>query len=443
MDGLTRKEFLAASGVAAGALWAGNALGVTNLGGPDPAAAAATMSAAAASGSQDQLEKARKLIQNNWYLPVEDLDAGEMRISFLGSSFTPRRGQAMNSVFIEVGTGQSFVFDLGSGTITQYTAMGIPSSRMTHVFLTHLHADHMSDLVALYCFGPAHDRKTPLHIYGPSGPILKGVEFKEQGTAAFCQNLLQLCRWHSDAMSFLPTGLKATDTSPAVDGYEIRPHELPYRSDPGVAYEDDDVLITHFPAAHDRDGSISYKLRFNGMTVVFSGDTKPTDWMYKYGDGVDVLIHEMALSVDTWVNHLAGLYKEESPREYQQAYEQMSEVQDNSHTPEHAFGKCMAVCKPRLGVITHCHFNQDTFIPAISTVRQVYSGPLAWAIDGTVLNVKPGQPIKQRQALTSDFAWDLTTKEYRPDDVAPPRHDGPYAQFSKFTMRHILPAYKR
>ena len=41
---------------------------------------------------------------------------------------------------------------------------------MDHVFITHLHADHMSDLVALYCFGPAHDRKTPLHIYGPSGP---------------------------------------------------------------------------------------------------------------------------------------------------------------------------------------------------------------------------------------------------------------------------------
>jgi hypothetical protein len=43
MDGLTRKEFLAASGVAAGALWAGSALGVGGLGGPDPAEAAAAM----------------------------------------------------------------------------------------------------------------------------------------------------------------------------------------------------------------------------------------------------------------------------------------------------------------------------------------------------------------------------------------------------------------
>jgi ribonuclease Z len=442
MDGLTRKEFLAASGVAAGALWAGNALGVAGFGGPDPAEAAAAMQAAVASGSQDQLEKARGLIQSNWYLPVEDLDPGEMRISFLGSSFTARRAQAMNSVFIEVGTGQSFVFDLGSGTISQYTAMGIPSSRMTRVFLTHLHADHMSDLVALYCFGPAHDRKTPLHIYGPSGPILRGVEYKEQGTAAFCKNLLALCRWHSDAMSFLSTGLKATDGRPPVDGYEIVPHELRYRQNPGVAYSDDDVVISHFPAAHDRDGSISYKLEFNGMSVVFSGDTKPTDWMYENAKGVDVLIHEMALSVNAWVNHLAGYYKKTDPLMYEQAYDQMAEVQANSHTPEKAFGQCMAQCKPKLGVITHCHFNQDTFIPAITTVRQSYKGPLAWAIDGTVLNLKPGEEITQRQALTSDFAWDLTTKGYKPSEVADPKYRGPYAQFSAYTMRHILPGYK-
>ncbi len=441
MDGLTRKQFLAASGVAAGALWAGNALGVGGLGGPSEAEAAAAMQAAAASGNNDQLEKARQKIQNNWYLPVEDLARDEMRVSFMGSSFTARRAQAMNSVFIEVGTGQSFVFDLGSGTITQYTAMGVPSSRMDKVFITHLHADHMSDLVALYCFGPAHDRKTPLHIYGPSGPVLKGVEYKDQGTSAYCQNLLALCKWHSESMSFMNTGLDAIPgVRPAQDGYQIVAHELKYRRDPGVAYQDDDVVIKHFPAAHDRDGSVSYKIHFRGMTVVFSGDTKPTDWMQVHGKGVDLLIHEMALSVETWVNHMAGVYKDENPVEYALAYKTMKEVQDNSHTPERAFGQCMARCRPKMSVITHCHYNQDTVIPAISKVRQYYDGPLAWAVDGTVFNLQPGHAIKQRQALTSDFAWDLTTKSYV--GAAEPKYDGPYAQFSDFTMNHILPGYK-
>jgi ribonuclease Z len=430
---LTRKQFLAASGATAGALWAGNALGVAGMGGPEEAAAAG---AAEGSVAPTQEQLARRLIQNSWYLPVEDLAADEMRISFMGTSFTSRVGQAMNSVFVEVGTGQSFVFDLGSGTITKYTAMGIPSSRMDRVFITHLHGDHMSDLVALYCFGPAHDRKTPLHIYGPSGPVLKGTEYKDQGTAAFCKNLLALCKWHSDAMSFLETGLKNGE-----DGYQIVPHELNYMMEPGVAYKDDDVLINHFPAAHDRDGSISYKITFHGMSVVFSGDTKPTDWMLKYAKGVDVLIHEMALSVNDWVNHMAGLYPGDD--NYAAAYAQMKEVQDNSHTPEDALGKILAETAPRLGVITHCHFNQDTFIQAVDRVRRRYEGPLAWAIDTMVLNLRPGERIKQRQALIPDFGWDVSTKSYPPDQVAPSKYNGPYAQFSDFTMKHILPAYKK
>ena len=58
-----------------------------------------------------------------------------------------------------------------------------------------------------------------------------------------------------------------------------------------------------------------------------------------------------------------------------------------------------------------------------------------------VLNLRPGQErIRQRMALASDYAWDLGTKSY--DNLAPSKYDGPYAQFSDFTMRHILPKYK-
>ena len=40
MDDLTRKQFLAASGATAGALWAANAMGVPGFGSPDQAMAA-------------------------------------------------------------------------------------------------------------------------------------------------------------------------------------------------------------------------------------------------------------------------------------------------------------------------------------------------------------------------------------------------------------------
>ena len=381
-----------------------------------------------------EADKLREKIQNNWYLPVEELDEDEIRISFMGTNYAGRPGQSMSSVFIETGNGDSFVFDCGCGVISRYTAMGVPSSRMTKVFLTHLHGDHTSDLVTLYCFGPAHDRKTPLHVYGPSGPILDKIEYTDQGTKAFCESLYRMCAWHRESMSFLKTGL--TDGR---DGYQLVPHELGYR-EVGTAYDAGDVTITHFPAAHDRDGSISYKLEYKGMKVVFSGDTKPTRWMLKHGKGADVLIHEMALNVETWVNHMAGLY--EGDIGYREAYQEMQEVQDNSHTPEEQLGKILASCKPKLAVISHCHFNQDTFIEGVSGVRKYYRGPLAWATDLVVLNVKPGGDIKQRMAVVPDYSWDITGKSYPPHELADSKYDGPYAQFSDFTMRHILPGSK-
>jgi len=438
---LTRKQFLAASGATAGALWAGNAMGLAGMGGPEAAAAAA---AAAASGDPDLIERSRQLMQNNWYMPVEDLAEDEMRISFMGTAFVPRVGQACNSVFIEVGTGQSFVFDIGAGVITKYTAMGIPFTRMTNVFITHLHADHMSDLTMLYCFGPPHGRMTPLHVYGPSGPRLKGAVYSDEGTKAFCDAFYAMCKWHREAMSFMYTGLKPSAEYPdGADGYGLVAHEFDYRAEgpDAVAYRDDDVTITHFPAAHDRDGSVSYKLEFKGMRAVFSGDTKPTTWMNKYGKGADVLIHEMALAPKVWVTHQADLYPGDPG--YATNLAGSAEVQANSHTPEKAFGELMAAAKPRLGVITHCHFNQDTFIDALGRVRTFYDGPLAWAIDGTVLNLRPGQDIKQRQALIPDFGWDLSISEYSADELATPKYHGPYAQFSDYTMDHIPPAYKK
>ena len=91
-----------------------------------------------------------------YYPGTETLGANEMRISFPGTSVIPRLAQACNSVFVETGSGDQFVFDCGAGVVVKYNAMGIANGRMNKIFLTHIHGDHMSDLTYIYCFGPAH-----------------------------------------------------------------------------------------------------------------------------------------------------------------------------------------------------------------------------------------------------------------------------------------------
>lgn len=397
-------------------------------------------------------DRVRGSIQESFYLPGEELDLDEMRITFMGTSYISRVGQACNSVFIECGNGESFVFDCGSGVCAKYAALGVPWSRMTRVFLTHLHADHMSDLAFIYCFGPSGDRRTALHVYGPSGPVIPEhphpehlhgpeKEHPEEGTQNFCDLMKQMCKWHTESFSFLPTGIKGSNGEEGDDGYNLIAHELDYRINPGVAYESDDgkVKITHFPAAHDRDGAISYKLEFNRMSVVFSGDTVPTKFMVENARQVHVLIHEMQLDATTMATKECGL--QSGDPFWLKVLKNAHKVVSYSHTPPEKLGRILNLTKPQLGVITHFPINQDTLIPALDQLREHYPGPIALATDAMVLNLKWNKEegeikldIRQRMGLFSDYAWNTIVKFDKNIDDA--KYDGP--QWSDFISENVL-----
>ncbi|HNY86314.1 MAG TPA: guanitoxin biosynthesis MBL fold metallo-hydrolase GntH [Candidatus Hydrogenedentes bacterium] len=357
----------------------------------------------------------------------EELKADEMRITFLGTSVVPRQKQECNSVFVEVGSGDSFVFDCGSGVSSKYNAMGITPARMDKVFLTHLHGDHTSDIITIYCFGPSQDRKTPLHIFGPSG------DTPDMGTEAFCDNLYKLMRWHALSFSFGRTG-----TIGQGDGFDIVAHELPYMSVGGVAYDNPHtgVTITHFPAVHCRNGSVSYRLDWNGMSMVFSGDTKPNNYMLEMASGVDVLIHEMVVPPEVWAAKNSGL-TEDDPS-WPQAVAYARAVQDSSHTPQRAMGYIFSQTKPRLGVATHFQVNRDTIGPALKDIGDFHDGPVAIATDLLVINVSKDE-IRQRRAEIDDWAWYAKPTVYDPATLAPPMFPSPTAQLSDELLNSCIP----
>jgi len=111
------------------------------------------------------------------------LEEDQMRITFLRSVVPHvRRAQQEMSVFVEVGWDpikqcqkDQFVFDRGSGVCSNYGSMWIGYGRMDKIFLANLHADHMSDLAHIYCFGPSADRKSPLYAWGPGSSGVKSL----------------------------------------------------------------------------------------------------------------------------------------------------------------------------------------------------------------------------------------------------------------------------
>ena len=89
----------------------------------------------------------------NWFPRTEKLQPDEMRIIFMGTSPLIRPGQANTSIFVELGNGDNFIFDLGEGSIANYVAAGFALNELTKVFITHLHVDHFGSLPYLYEFG--------------------------------------------------------------------------------------------------------------------------------------------------------------------------------------------------------------------------------------------------------------------------------------------------
>ena len=90
--------------------------------------------------------------QHDYFYPnTEPLAADEMRITALGTG-RPfiRRGQANCSWLIELGNGDKFVMDFGSGSQANFTALEIPHQDVTAYFATHLHADHVGDFAQVW-----------------------------------------------------------------------------------------------------------------------------------------------------------------------------------------------------------------------------------------------------------------------------------------------------
>ena len=123
-----------------------------------------------------------------------------MRVIALGSGMPmPRRKQAAASFLIELGNGDKFIFDMGTGSMERLYALGIPLDFIDKVFLTHLHADHMGDLAGFYIYGPQNNRSVPLRVWGPGGEGLRycniRLSFFNQGYSAVLCILLGSFRY--------------------------------------------------------------------------------------------------------------------------------------------------------------------------------------------------------------------------------------------------------
>lgn len=311
------------------------------------------------------------------YFPnTETLAAGEMRITALGTG-RPflRPAQANAGWLVELGNGDKFMFDFGFGTQMNFAALEIPYERMTAYFATHLHTDHVGDFPQVWVGSWVGGRLAPLEVYGPSGPEPR------YGMRHFIEKLREAYAWDTDTrVGFLP----------AV-GAEINVHEFDYAKS-GVVYEQNGVRIKSFPAVHIYDGPVSYRLEWNGLVFVYSGDTTPSQFMVENGKGADVLVHDTYNTVSQLVAKSG--YDERAAKR----------MAGYVHSLPDEAGSVFDLTRPRLAVGFHFFNDFDTAPEMEAEIRKHYKGPLALAKDLMVFNVTR-ERIVTRMAVTSAHVW--------------------------------------
>lgn len=331
----------------------------------------------------------------NYFPGTEKLDPDEVRVIACGTGMpAARRGQAAACFLVELGNGDKFLFDIGTGSMANIMALNIPADYLRKIFLSHLHTDHFGDLDNIWAGGWTGGRTGPLELWGPSGAR------EDMGTKYAIDGFMKCYNW-----DYVTRAVKIN----SVPG-QIKVHEFDYKGINAVVYDENGVVIRTIPAIHCGDGPVSFILEWNGYKIVYGGDTAPNKWFMEHCRDSDFIIFECMLTPE----QLMDFYGQPAPRAMM--------MQTDIHTSAQSFGKIMSTLRPRHAVAYHFFNEEKTRYTIYEAVRQTYTGPLSMATDLMIWNITRTK-VLERMVVGSDNAWDVVgpTAPPVPDKKFPPQ----------------------
>jgi ribonuclease Z len=247
------------------------------------------------------------------------------------------------STLVEAGSTR-LLFDCGRGATLRLTEVGVPIGSVSRLFLTHLHSDHVIQIPDLLLTGWAGGgRAIPLEVWGPDG------------TREMMDHLQQ-------AFAFDIRMRRDIDEQLAGDGIKVMSHDIKE----GIVLDEQGVKVTAFLVDHGLlTPAFGYRVDYRGHSVALSGDTRLSENLVRFAQGVDVLVHEV---VDAEANPQGA----------------------RRHTTPAQAGEVFTRVRPRLAVYSHGPDAESV----MTQTRKTYAGPLQGPED--MLTIEIGERIDVR-----------------------------------------------
>lgn len=227
------------------------------------------------------------------------LDRSALRVVLCGtSSPLPLRRSAKSCAAVVAG-GRLFIVDIGPEASENLALWRVPTPKISAVFLTHFHSDHMGELGELNTQSWAQGRRVPLPVYGPIGVDQVVAGFN----TAYAFDRSYRHAHHDHGKGLLPLAAAALEARPIA---VAKPGEAP-QGRRQVVYDEGGVVITAIEADHRPvTPALAYRFDYGGRSVVISGDTIYYPPLAAAAKGADVLISEAQS------HHMQDLFAEEA-----------------------------------------------------------------------------------------------------------------------------------
>jgi ribonuclease BN (tRNA processing enzyme) len=253
-----------------------------------------------------------------------------MRLTTIGTgTVSPSATRVCAGHLVTAGT-VSVLLDCGSGVVHRLARAGVDWMGITHVAITHFHADHLSDLAFLiftWRYGAERPRAAPIEIIGPPGMDALVTRF----AGAFGE-------WVREP------------------GYAVQVRETP----PGAVVDlGGGARLSAFKVPHT-DESVAYDVVYEGRRLVYTGDTGFDEGLGRWAAGCDLLLAECSL-----------------PDDREMAI----------HLTPRRCGELGALARPRTLVLTH-FYPPVEHVDIRGIVGERFDGPLVLAEDGWAMEIE-------------------------------------------------------